>query len=259
MDTDRRLTIILATVVPVTCVLILGLSVYFFARRRNAYLFKRGITPIADEEIETWKTDRNDKDDDDEKEMIPERRNPDTRHHQQNSSVSSAQKPASVIVYQNRMSSEQSPRSVGYQGHSSMDVPRTPVLARAPNARPGLTDDTIQGDDAFIPHLKRQPSRLSKSQMQTHMPRSTVPHHQRHRSAYSAIGPRDRWEGPTPADYFTRQSADLPRRGSAPRAPDRIYTATKNMPRMSFDEAGAPGGLSPRPPIHQSEIGRAIG
>jgi hypothetical protein len=259
MDTDRRLTIILATVIPVACILILASSIYYFARRRSARLFNRGITPIADEEIESWKTDRNDKDDDDEKEMIPERRDTNARHRQQNSSVSSVQKPASVIVYQTRMSSEQSPRSAGIQGQSSMDMPCTPVLARAPNARPGLTDETIQGDDAFIPQVKRQTSRLSKHQAQGPIPRTAMLHHQRHRSAYSTIGSRDRWYGQTPADYLTRQSADLPRRGSAHRAQDRIYTATSNMPRMSLDEAVAPGGLSPRPHIHQSEIGRAIG
>jgi hypothetical protein len=259
MDSDRRLTIILATVIPITCLIIASWSIYFVVRRRNARLFGRGITPVADEEIETWRTDRNENEDDDEKEMIPERRNPNTKHHHQHSSVSSAHKPASVIVYHSRTSSEQSPRSAGFQHHGSMDVPRTPVLARAPNARPGLTDESVQGDDAFIPHVKRQPSRLSKYQTQAPVPRSVVPQHQRHRSAYSTIGSRDRWYGQSTADYFTRQSADLPRRGSPPRTQERIYTSSQNMPRVSLDDAVAPGGLSPRPPVHQSEIGRAIG
>ncbi|PHH69112.1 hypothetical protein CDD80_7008 [Ophiocordyceps camponoti-rufipedis] len=40
--------------------------------------------------------------------------------------------------------------------------PTTPVLARAPNARPGLTDQAVQGEDAFVSQARRQPSRLAK-------------------------------------------------------------------------------------------------
>lgn len=261
MAASKSLTIILSTVIPVVFVIGLIVGLWQYCRKRNNRLFNRGITPIADEEIESWKNDRNDE----EKEPIPE--TPDRpngyhkshRHHQHNSSVSSCQKPPSVIVYQNnyqsRVSGEQSPRSAGHINHS-IDLPQTPVLARAPNARPGLTDDTVQGDDAFIPipQLKRQPSRLSKNQ---------TSQHQRHKSAYGAIGAtgsRDRWYGQPSQDYHTRQSADnIPRRGSAPRSHERIYSATANPPRMSLDEAVPPGGLSPRPLLHKSEIGRAIG
>lgn len=261
MAASKRLTIILSTVIPVVFVIGLIVVLWRQGRKRNNRLFNRGITPIADEEIESWKFDRNDE----EKEPIPEapnransNRHKTHRHHQQNSSVSSCHKPPSVIVYQqnsyqSRISGEQSPRSNGQLKHS-MELPQTPVLARAPNARPGLTDDTVQGDDAFIPQLKRQPSRLSKNQNGQH---------QRHKSAYGAIGAsggRDRWYGQPSQDYHTRQSADnIPRRGSAARGHERIYSATENHPRMSLDEAISPGGLSPRPLLHKSEIGRAIG
>lgn len=254
------LTIILATVIPVVFVVSLVIFLWRCTRKRSSSgLFNRGITPIADEEIESWRNDRSD-----EKEPIPEpepaktkpQRQPSTKshhqHHQQNSSVSSIQKPPSVIVYQNpaqyqpRASGEQSPRSAGPSYKRSMDNPQTPILARAPNARPGLTDEAVQGDDAFIPQIKRQPSRLTKS-------------HSRHRSAYGAVGAgRDRWNGPGP-DGLSRKSADnIPRRGSAARGHDRLYSATENPPRMSLDDS-SPAGLSPRPLLHRSEIGRAIG
>ena len=256
MAASKSLTIILSTVIPVVFVIGLVLGLWRYGLNRNSRLFNRGITPIADEEIESWKNDRHDE----EKEPIPETPRSNSyhksrRHHQQNSSVSSCQKPPSVIVYQNnsRISSEQSPRSFGPVKHS-IDLPQTPVLARAPNARPGLTDDTVQGDDAFVPQLKRQPSRLSKNH---------ASQHQRHKSAYGAVSataPRDRWYGQPAIDLRTRQSADnIPRRGSAPRSHERIYSATENRPRMSLDEATSPGGLSPRPLLQKHEIGRAIG
>lgn len=256
------LTITLSTVIPVVFVLVLILILWRCARNRASRLFNRGITPIADEEIESWRNERND----DEKEPIPEpapsssseksKSKAQSRHHQQNSSVSSVQKPPSVIVYQNvagqcqpRMSGERSPRSPGLAHKRSMDMPQSPVLARAPNARPGLTDDTVQGDDAFI-QLKRQPSRLSKN-------------HQRHRSVNGALGATggrtDRWYGQGQHDYQSRQSADnIPRRGSAARGHERVYSETTHPPRMSLDEALSTPGLSPRP-LHNSEIGRAIG
>lgn len=262
------LTIVLSTVIPVVFVLILVALLWRCARKRNTRLFNRGITPIADEEIESWRNERSH-----EKEPIPEpasrgsngssqepkpQPQAQSRHHQHNSSVSSVQKPPSVIVYQNptqgqpRTSGEQPPRSAGLANKRSMDFPQSPVLARAPNARPGLTDETVQGDDAFIPQIKRQPSRLSKN------------NHQRHRSAYGAIGATggrgDRWHGQSQTDYQGRQSADnIPRQGSAARGHERVYSATANPPRMSLDEALSPGGLSPRPLLHKSEIGRAIG
>lgn len=262
------LTIILSTVIPVVFVLVFVIVLWRCARKRTSRLFNRGITPIADEEIESWRNDRHD----DEKEPIPEpvpsssssssnekpKPTAQSRHHQQNSSVSSIQKPASVIVYQNvagqgqpRMSGEQSPASPGLLTKRSMDLPQSPVLARAPNARPGLTDEAVQGDDAFIPQIKRQPSRLSKN-------------HQRHRSVNGIIGATggraDRWYGQGQHDYQSRQSADsIPRRGLAARGHERVYSETINPPRMSLDEAVSAAGFSQRPLLHTSEIGRAIG
>ncbi|KAL3428040.1 hypothetical protein PVAG01_01549 [Phlyctema vagabunda] len=47
---------------------------------------------------------------------------------------------------------------------SGLTMPDTPsFLARAPNARAGLTDETVPGEDPFILPVKRQSSRLSKA------------------------------------------------------------------------------------------------
>lgn len=250
------LTIVLASTLPALFVIGAVLLLWRWSRRRSVALFNRGITPIADEEIESWKTEKND-----EKESY---RDPSTSthrspgHHAHNSSVSSAHKP-SVIVYQNsnitpyqsNVTGDSSPPRSLLNKHS-VDLPQTPILARAPNARPGLTDEAIQGDDAFIPQLKRQPSRLYKSPTGT----PTRPQHNRHRSAYTE-NTRDRWYGQQPDG---RQSSDgiLPRRSTGQRGHERLYSATANPPRMSLDQVTAAGGLSPRP-VHKSEIGRAIG
>ena len=39
----------------------------------------------------------------------------------------------------------------------------------------------------------------------------------------------------------------------------RVYSSSENPPRMSFDDEIFLGGLSPRPVVHKSDIGRAIG
>ncbi len=77
-----------------------------------------------------------------------------TPGHAKHASTSS-RKPPSVIVYSNaqgqgRPSGEGSPRSFtygagsGYYGKTSFDkeLPHTPIQARAPNARTGLTDES---------------------------------------------------------------------------------------------------------------------
>lgn len=251
------LTIALASTLPAVFVLVAVFLFWRYSRRRSLALFNRGITPIADEEIESWKTtEKNDERDSYRDPSTSSQRSP--GHHAHNSSVSSALKP-SVIVYQNSIVSpyqsnfngdQSPPRSLHHK--QSIDLPQTPILARAPNARPGLTDEAIQGDDAFIPHLKRQPSRLYKSQSGT----STRPNHNRHRSAYTEYT-RDRWYG---QQTDGRQSSDgiLPRRSTGQRGHERSCPALAQPPRISLDQVTPAGGLSPRP-VHRSEIGRAIG
>jgi hypothetical protein len=270
------IVIVLATVVPVTAITAVGWFLWRRSRQRRQrrrFLFmKRGITPINDEEIESWKRDRSH-----EKAQIIEAANRDARdleeqqqqqqhqehdylQRQKSTSFSSVRKPPSVIVYDRphpRVSEELSPRSIHYK--RSIDIPSTPVLARAPNSRPGLTDEAVQGEDAFIPPMKRQPSRLAK------LPPSS--RHSRTRSSrsstMSAVSPQDPWHGHYP-DAFngTRSSSEyLPRAYQSldiRRQQPRMHFMS-NTSRLSFDEEVYLGGLSPRPLVHQSEIGRAIG
>ncbi|KAF4968790.1 hypothetical protein FZEAL_10338 [Fusarium zealandicum] len=273
----QTLIIVLATVLPVTAITAVGCILYRRSRQRQRrFLFlKRGITPIDDEEIESWKkTDRphekirvtesaSHHDQDLEQHLQQNQQDEQMQQHQpkKSTSLSSVRKPPSVIIYDRshpRVSEELSPRSPHYR--QSIDVPPTPVLARAPNSRPGLTDDTVQGDDAFIPPLKRQPSRLAK-------PPPSASRHSRTRSSrsstVSAISPRDPWHGHHPESMFgPRSSSDyLPRANQSldiRRHHNRMYSVS-NPTRMSFDDEVFFAGLSPRPLIRKSEIGRAIG
>ncbi|CAF3481190.1 hypothetical protein SNK03_001362 [Fusarium graminearum] len=263
--------IVLATVVPVTAIAAVGWFLWRRSRQRRRFLFmKRGITPINDEEIESWKRDRSH-----EKAQIIEAANREARdlegqqqqqkeheylQRQKSTSFSSIRKPPSVIVYDRphpRVSEELSPRSIHYK--RSIDLPSTPVLARAPNSRPGLTDEAVQGEDAFISPMKRQPSRLAK------LPPSS--RHSRTRSSrsstMSAVSPHDPWHGHYPDAFIgTRSSSEyLPRAHQSldirRQQPRTHFMSSTN--RLSFDEEVYLGGLSPRPLVRQSEIGRAIG
>jgi hypothetical protein len=253
--TSRTLTIVLATVIPgVALVALLAVLCVRFQRKRKTLIFKRGITPINDDEIESWKTDRND-----EKVPIPDSQAQSQYSHKASTSVASVQKPPSVIVYQNngisRSSAEFDARCLHHQKGSSVDSIQSPVLARAPNARPGLTDDTVQGDEAFVPQVKRQPSRLSKHQ-------SSTARHGRSKSARNSMA-KDQWYGFDSEHHSLppRRSAEsFPRTFANPSNHKRVYSSASNPPRTSFDSEDVNlGGLSPRPLIRKSDIGRAIG
>ncbi|KAK5987343.1 hypothetical protein PT974_11470 [Cladobotryum mycophilum] len=257
-STSQNLTIILATIIPSLILILIAAVVYHRIRRRKARFLNRGITPIDDEEIESWKVDRAKSVD--EKSTSSPTSEPQHAHHP-NSSIGSIQKPPSVIIYQNyaggrRGSDDQSPWSPS-SGKRSMDVPQTPVLARAPNSRPGLTDESIKGDEAFLTHVKRHPSRLAK-------PQPGSPRHARTRSTRSSFGgsaSRELWYTQTPDQNSPRPSFDTFIKSSpSPRTGRRATVSTPTGIRHnSYDDDIILGGLSPRPLIHRSEIGRAIG
>lgn len=248
----RQLTIILATVLPGVTIIILCVLFCCNSRRRKARLFRRGITPIDDDEIESWKVDHQYE----ERTTMCERK---ASHHTTRSTVS-IQKPPSVIIYQNhsrgrRMSEDPSPcPSPSYKG--SFEIPSTPVLARAPNSKPGLTDDTVQGDDAFIPQSKRQPSRLSK-----HPPVSWRHGRARSTRSLSRGSAHEQWFGDDQDTTPPRRSTETFKRSRSLHQAryNGVYSSAAKPPRASFDDDMFLGGLSPRPPVHKSEIGRAIG
>ncbi|KYK55450.1 hypothetical protein DCS_07413 [Drechmeria coniospora] len=263
---ERNRTIILAATIPSILTTLAAAVIYCYVRRRRSRMFDRSITPVDDEEIESWKVDRRSQME--EKSREPEFPRPShvrgsSRHHgehglcRSSSSTRSVQKPASVIVYQSARTSEDAASSLG--GGSISDVPQIPVLARAPNARPGLTDETVQGEDAFIPctQAKRQPARLSKM---------ASPRHNRSKSSRATMtGGRDQWYGQQMDEHRPpRRSADTWRPTPASHYDGwlgRVYThsSRSTASRTSVEEEMLLGGLSPRPMLHQSEIGRAIG
>lgn len=257
---------------------------------------RRGVTPINDEEIESWKRNENgDDEDDDDVDGDVERASEERSRNEKcgdgsrlnkHASATSLKKPPSIVVYQNqnmpRPSMDDcgphSPANNGYLIKRSIEVPQTPVLARAPNARPGLTDEMVLGDDAFLPSPKRRPSRLSKhppnSSISSRSPRGLS--HGRslsYRSSFSVGGgARDHWYGHgagCTADAVVSPRSSREQHGdrffvTSPAFPDksrhhsRVYSSSSIPPRLSLDTEYS-SGLSPRPVVHSSEIGRALG
>ncbi len=248
----QTLTIILASVIPGVAVLTLCAVFCCKIQRRRARLFRRGITPIGEEEIQSWKVDK----DDEQSDVVVQ-----GPSHQRDNSASSNKTP-SIIVYHNtpprRHSEDQSSPTISPSCRLNFDVPTTPVLARAPNARPGLTDDTIPGDDAFILQPKRQ-TRVGK-----HPPVSGTTRHNRAWSTRSlSRGPsHEYWYGAEQDSTPPRHSTETFTRSRSMHHTSNsstAYSTPARPPRASFDDEMFMGGLSPRPPIHKSEIGRAIG
>ncbi|KAJ2901356.1 hypothetical protein MKZ38_001910 [Zalerion maritima] len=273
---NRTLVITLSTVLSVVGFLLIvgGALLFWRNRKRRIPLFSRGITPIDDDEIETWKTGRTGAE---KHAILPTHQGEvtTTPTSAEPSPATKGKKPPSVIVYTNnpsRVSGEGSPRSLrsmhsSHFRNQSIDVPQTPVLAKAPNARPGLCDEALPGADPFVAPLRRQPSRLAK------MPPTPGSRHIRSRSSRSsvrsfgyAIG------GSTPPDsnrewlsgYHTdggvgstpRTSAD--HFNSSPYTQYRIYSSNSIPPRLSLGDEML-GGLSPPPVVLRNDIGRAIG
>ncbi|KAK1986282.1 hypothetical protein LZ30DRAFT_778421 [Colletotrichum cereale] len=258
---NRSLVVALGTVLSLLgVVIIVGAICLCYRYRRGRLPFgRRGNTPIDDEEIESWKACR----------TIEKCTTIVVDEHEQHGSAGSVRKPASTIVYQDnsqhqpRMSTETATRSLYHKrsmDKKSIDIPQAPVLARAPNARVGLTDDTVEGDLAFLPSPKRRSSRLSK------LPPSS-PRHGRHRSSRSSVSIgslRDHWHGyHIDVELSSRASADpytrMPSSAHSDGKRRHVYSSYPNPPRLSLDEELRLGGLSPRPFISRSEIGRAVG
>ncbi|KAF3016809.1 hypothetical protein E8E14_009862 [Neopestalotiopsis sp. 37M] len=257
---DRTLIITLSTVLSVVGVIIIAITVYLCLRRRRkrSKMFNRGITPIDDDEIATWKIRR----------AADEKSG--TRFTSRNSTTAYTQRRAprnAVIQYQSqtRPSTDTVPQSpMSYSRKQSFEVPQQPpaaVLAVAPNARTGLTDETVPGDQPFVMIPKRHPSKLSKAppvSIGSHRPRTS------RGSRSSSI--RSVGEG-----WYNENMAVTPRTSSdhAPtRVPARVYSNSAAPPRRSLgenrpfvstsDNEPLTTVLSP-PPLHRTEIGRAIG
>ncbi|KAK4128186.1 hypothetical protein N657DRAFT_629340 [Parathielavia appendiculata] len=315
---NRTLIITLSTVFSaVGLALIAGVVLLCYRKRRGRLpLLPRGVSPIDDDEIERWKSPRDEKarfqvgDTDMEAEAAFHKKTG-RPSHAKHFSTSSVKKPPSVIVYSRSHESQavrhstdaESRRSFvqnhpAYSSKTSFDktLPQTPIQARAPNARAGLTDESLPGDEPFIMSPKRTPSRLSK-----HPPNSSSgrrANHARARSSRSSTrsfgeyyyyssdggGGAVGGGGTTSAagselELSARHSShDQPgiHSGSRQHSPrnyggaptgsgsshSRVYSSSSIPPRLSFGDDGVLfGGLSPARSrfMGEGEIGRAIG
>ncbi|KAK4242376.1 hypothetical protein C8A03DRAFT_11472 [Achaetomium macrosporum] len=299
---NRTLVITLSTVLSaVGLLLVIGavLLCRRCRRRRRLPFLPRGVSPIDDDEIERWKGNRSEKgsfhvgDTDVEADgaLSKETGAP---SHAKHSSTSSVKKPPSVIVYSsphNRHSTDaQSRRSIArdhpaYGGKSSFDktLPQTPIQARAPNARAGLTDESVPGDAPFLPKPKRTPSRLSKVSHSSAKERRA--RHARARSSRSStrsFGDYYYYHGTGGGAggsgagselelsprlshdhvHIARHSSHSKYHSGTPRGShSRVYSSSSIPPRLSFGDEVLYGGLSPAWPrfAREGEIGRAIG
>lgn len=262
---NRTLVITLSTVLSVVGVAVLAIGFYFYLRnrRRRSPLFNRGITPIHDDEIATWKINRT------ASEKSVERyttRNSTTRTSTAHTHKKTPSQTPSLIQYQQPLGKQsfdsiiQSPRS--FIQRQSSDLPQLPqsvILAKAPNARSGLTDQTVPGDDPFLPGPKRQPSRLHK------LPNAPPPTsgNIRTRSSRSSSmrGFGDTWHGDNIVMPRSPRASSEAHGAIIRTTSSRIYSTSTVPPRMSLSDHNEPvhfNGLSP-PPLHSTEIGRAIG
>ncbi|KAI7930749.1 hypothetical protein M0657_001489 [Pyricularia oryzae] len=328
---QRAVTITVASIISAAGVLfiIAGFLLYRRYKQRRPPFFHRGITPIDDEEIESWKISREIRDEEKsggafEKETGLEASgangNGTQGHTRGAESTSSLKKvPSAVIVYQStpaqqsqpfasgagRQSEEFSPRSIhsplriskygayGSGGRVSIDrdYPQTPIQARAPNAREGLTDESVPGDVPYLPQTRRHPSRISK--LPGPLSSSSRSMHNRSRSSRSSLrsfGERYSHDQPSPyggghtsseqdlSPRWARASSDLPRGGALQqtqslqhklrhsksstghhahaRGHNRVYSNSETPPRVSFSDDFL---NSPRPLLLREDIGRAIG
>ncbi|KAI1214149.1 uncharacterized protein F4807DRAFT_468104 [Annulohypoxylon truncatum] len=251
------LTIALSTILSVTGVVLIAVAAYLCTgdRRKKLPMFriKRGITPIGDDEIATWKSNRS-------AEKVTDRYTTRPSHSQNPSTATSTRRAPSVIQYHNggRQSFEvASPRSfIGDGGKYSFDLPQAPgaVLARAPNARSGLTDEAVPGDDPFLPSPKRNPSRLHK------LPPNSPSLHGRTKGSRSSSlrsYAEAAWRDGLEQNSSPRVSSDAHTRNH-----NRIYSNSSipPPPRLSFGDNDQLTGLSPPPSRrNDSTIGLAVG
>ncbi|KAH6845245.1 hypothetical protein B0I37DRAFT_179881 [Chaetomium sp. MPI-CAGE-AT-0009] len=298
IGSHRTLVICLSAILSaVGLALILG-AVFLWRRRRQRRLpfLSRSVSPIDDDEIERWKSPRDEKakfpaGDTDVEADAAFNKETGAPSHAKHPSTSSVKKPPSVIVYNRpydaqgtRQSTDaESRRSFAqnhpaYSGKTSFDkaLPQTPIQARAPNARAGLTDESVPGDEPFIFSPKRSHSRrLSKVPPNSAMGRRVQ--HARARSSrsstrsfgeyYYASGSGSRTGSdlelsPRYSQDHAQHSREHSRSHSGPRGShSRVYSSSSIPPRLSFGDEVLLGGLSPARPRFpgEGEIGRAIG
>jgi hypothetical protein len=215
-------------------------------RKGHAPFHHRGVTPINDDEIKSWRG-------------TEQKQSPILE-------AGSAHAPRGMSI--DSIALKQSPGSawVGSPGvmhsiNSPANITEPPsFVARAPNSRVGLTDEAVPGADAFIPPPKRQNSRLSKA----------PPGHARTKSRRSSISAKSirSYNGGPHGDSKSKETTphwydqDNDSAGTALRDTD-AGNSSPGTSNFDFDGFSTGGGLSPRPKsksnLTQWEDGQNIG
>lgn len=223
---QRNLIIILTTVLGSVGVILISLAICLTCRLRKGrapFRDHRGVTPIDDEEIESWR----------EQKQSPAlgATSPHTPRGLSIDSIALKHSPSSAWTW-NALPIQHPPAAM---------IPQPDFVARAPNSRAGLTDEAVPGAIPFIPVPKRQSSRLSKA----------PPGHERTKSRKSSMSARSTrsfttgpiLEKPAPLSYnWNDNDVDFMGNGLKGDA-DHSSPGTSIFDGLSV----AGGGLSPRP------------
>lgn len=246
-DEHRTLIIVLSAVLGFVGLLLIAAALflaYRFGQGRTPF-GRRSATPLDDDEIESWRGT-----------VIEQKQQPPPDPAMLNRQGNSIQ-----LMSSPGWTWTASPTSLRSALSPSTTVPDTPAfLAKAPNSRAGLTDETVPGADPFIPPMKRQSSRLSKA----------PPGHSRSKSRRSSMSAKSVWSyngglGPNSDSRGLNEKMPMwfdPEDQAVRKELSRTDRTTNSSPAMSIFE-GVGGGLAPRPksrarPWVDKEIGRAI-
>ncbi|KAE8453825.1 hypothetical protein EG329_009337 [Mollisiaceae sp. DMI_Dod_QoI] len=240
----QTLVIILSAVLGFLGVILLAGAVFLIYRfsKGQAPFRHRGASPINDDEIESWRRSGREK-----LPLTPPDHGPAIRE------VTSLPMRSPAWTW---AASPSSIRTVS----ANLSEPHS-VVAQAPNARAGLTDEALPGADPFITPPKRQSSRLSKA----------PPGHARTKSRRSSISAKSMRSG------RERSSSDLKAKEMQSVWYDqddeimsshlRTDNGRSSLGTPDFFDGIPSGGLSPRPKsrtrpweiqIPSEDIGRAI-
>ncbi|KAA8566915.1 hypothetical protein EYC84_010012 [Monilinia fructicola] len=161
-DANRnKLIIILACVLGTLAVILVSVAIYLLIRyRRNRSFTGRGVTPIDDNEIESWRRSGNERKVFMGEDLVFDKETG-GRDYIQSNTIQMAHSPGWTWTASPTSSRT---RSTFYPSGFSGQVPDSPTfLAQAPNARVGLTDEVMPGAEPFIKPAERYRARLSKS------------------------------------------------------------------------------------------------
>lgn len=142
---NRNLIIILCTVLGSLGLITAALVACCLLRHRRRYRAERSVTPIDDDEIASWRRGCSGACEKPEGPELDE----------------SPQLPDNIKTPSSGWTWTASPTvSVRPKYPSGLSITDSPVVVLAPNARLGLTDETVPGD---VPFIRRPSSRLSKA------------------------------------------------------------------------------------------------